>query len=541
MKFGPLATGSAAGAILAHTRRAGGRVWKKGRRLDEKDTRALLAAGIESLVVARLETGDIAEDDAAAALGSALASPLVRPAPAFTGRCNLYAETRGLLVADADAIDSINRVDEAMTLATLSPYSEVEAGTMIATAKIIPFAVPKERLEAALSVARRRAPLLRVAPYKAREVGLILTELPGVKATVLERASESQRTRVARYGGTLRREIRCPHRVDELRHAIITLDDEGCDLVLILGASAIVDRGDVVPAALEASGGAIEHLGMPVDPGNLLLLGRRGATSVVGVPGCARSLKPSGFDWVLARLAAELPVASGDLMSMGTGGLLKEMPSRPQPREGGVWDTGARRIGAIVLAAGESKRMPGANKLLCPVAGEPMVTRVVDAVLRAAVSDVVVVTGHEASALRAVLDGRSVSFAHNPDYREGMSSSLRAGITALQGRVDAALVCLGDMPWVGPETIRALVGAFDPNDPRICVPIHNRKRGNPVLWPARFFEAMAQVTGDRGARRLLDEFAEEVFHVPVSDESVNLDIDTPDALEALEERSGPVR
>jgi molybdenum cofactor cytidylyltransferase len=304
---------------------------------------------------------------------------------------------------------------------------------------------------------------------------------------------------------------------------------------LILGASAIVDLGDIVPAAVREAGGTIRHLGMPVDPGNLLLLAAHGDTPVVGVPGCARSLKPSGFDWVLARIAADLPIGGEDLAAMGTGGLLKEMPTRPQPREREK-PPPPQAIAAIVLAAGESKRMPGANKLLCEVHGEPMLAHVVDVLAGAGLAQIVVVTGHEATEIRGALSGRDVVFTHNPDYRGGMSSSLRVGLEAVEGKVDAALVCLGDMPWVGVEVIAALLAAFDRDDPRVCVPVHDRKRGNPVLWPARFFIEMRQIAGDQGARRLLDQYAEEVIFVPVSDPSVNLDIDTPEALEALRQR-----
>ncbi len=532
MKFGPVATVDAAGALLAHTLRAGGAVFKKGRLLEEADLRLLAEAGYRELVVARLEADDVAEDHAAAQIAAAAAGPGVRQGDAFTGRSNLYAKTRGLFVAERERIDALNRVDEAITLATLAPDTPVEAGAMVATAKIIPFAVSAAVLARALAVGEPGA-LLRVAPFRPRAAGLILTELPGVRSEVLARASESQRVRLERYGAGLGREIRCAHEVDATSGALRELLALGCDPILILGASAIVDRGDVIPAAVVAAGGAIRHLGMPVDPGNLLLLAEHGPTTVIGVPGCARSLKPSGFDRVLARVAADLPVAGTDLSGWGAGGLLKEVPSRPQPRE---HEEAAlpQAIAGVVLAAGESKRMPGANKLLVEIEGIPMVARAVDALAGAGVSPVVVVTGHQSDAIRAALVGRDVVYAHNPDYRDGMSTSLRTGLEAVEGKVEAAFVCLGDMPWVGSDVITALLAAFERDDPRVCVPVHNRKRGNPVLWPARYFDAIRHIAGDQGARRLLDEFADEVCFVPVADESVNLDIDTPEALEALQ-------
>ncbi len=104
-------------------------------------------------------------------------------------------------------------------------------------------------------------------------------------------------------------------------------------MVIVFGASALCDFDDVIPAAIRAAGGEVLRAGMPVDPGNLLVLGRLGETPVIGAPGCARSPKENGFDWVLDRLIAGLDVTSDDIAGMGVGGLLMEIPTRPQPRE----------------------------------------------------------------------------------------------------------------------------------------------------------------------------------------------------------------
>ena len=153
-----------------------------------------------------------------------------------------------------------------------------------------------------------------------------------------------------------------------------------CDPILVFGASAIVDRGDVIPSAVVKAGGEVLHLGMPVDPGNLMMLGALGDVPVIGVPSCARSPKLNGFDWVLARVMADVPVRPADIMDMGAGGLLAEIPTRPLPREGKPKPQRAPRVAAIVLAAGQSSRM-GSNKLLADVGGLPMVRRTLDAVV----------------------------------------------------------------------------------------------------------------------------------------------------------------
>ena len=155
------------------------------------------------------------------------------------------------------------------------------------------------------------------------------------------------------------------------------------DMVLILGGSATSDAADTCPSGLVAAGGRLVRFGMPVDPGNLLFLGEHGGRPVVGLPGCARSPALNGADWVLERLAAGLAVGDAEIAAMGVGGLLKEIPARPQPRAGRPRGAGRPRVAAIVLAAGAARRMRGRDKLLEPVGGRP-VLRVVAEAARAA-------------------------------------------------------------------------------------------------------------------------------------------------------------
>ena len=536
MKFGPLPLAEAEGAILAHTQRlSAGGVLKKGRLLAAADVAALAADGRGKVVAAKLDAGDVVEDAAAAALARALAGPGLRVAEAFTGRCNLYAEAHGLLRVDRERIDGVNAIDESVTVATLEAFARVEPRTLAVTVKIIPFAVRSAVLDACIAAARGAEPAAAVAPFRAAAAGLVLTQLPGVASSLVEHAAETQRMRLARLGGRVLQEIRCAHDEAAVAEAISSLLLAGCAPILVLGASAIVDRRDVIPRAVESSGGTVEHLGMPVDPGNLLMLARVGTTAVVGLPGCARSLAPSGADRVLERLLAGLALTGRDLQKMGAGGLLAEMRGRPQPRElkERSVETGAHavRVGAVVLAAGLSRRMGGRNKLLLDVDGAPMVARAADAMLASPARPVVVVTGAEAAGVRAALAGRELIFVHNCEPATGLSSSLRLGVAALGAKVDGAVICLGDMPWVRAEHVEALIAAFAVSGERpICVPIHGRKRGNPVLWPARHFPAIAALTGDEGARSLLDAHASEICYVPVDDPGVTLDVDTPEAL-----------
>ena len=336
MKFGRLAVAGGEGAILAHAVKGPGVTLKKGEIVTADHVLALSAAGIVEIVAARLEPGDVHENQAARLLAAALAGPGLSLEPAFTGRCNLLADIPGLLTVETGLVDRVNAVDEAITVATLTPFRAVASGEMVATVKIIPFSVPGPSLARAIAAAPTSA--LRVAPFRPLRVGVVSTLLPALKGSVVTKTLAILQARLAIAGATIAADHRVPHDPVALTAAIGTAA-KGADLLIIFGASAITDRRDVIPRGIEAAGGRVHHLGMPVDPGNLLLLGDlpggSGTIPVIGAPGCARSPKENGFDFVLQRLLAGLPVTGADLRRMGVGGLLTEIASRPQPRLGG--------------------------------------------------------------------------------------------------------------------------------------------------------------------------------------------------------------
>jgi molybdenum cofactor cytidylyltransferase len=534
MKFGAVAPKDARGATAVHTIRQGDLVLKKGTLIGPAEIAALEAAGIKDVVVAQLEPGDVAEDVAAAEIAQKIAGPGVHIDRAFTGRANLFAETAGVLVVDKDAIDRLNRVDEAITFATLPAFKPVVAGEMIATVKIIPFAVAKSARDAALAGVKQ--PLLRVAPYRIRKVGVVSTLLPGLAPKVIEKTLKITTERLAPAGASIVAERRVPHERAALARALDEVLKAGAELAIVFGASAIADRRDVIPAALESIGGHVEHFGMPVDPGNLLMIGDADGRPVLGAPGCARSPKENGFDWVLMRLLAGLPVPREDITGLGVGGLLMEIVTRPQPRTEPAPEKG-RAIAAVVLAAGKSSRMGGPNKLLAEIGGKPLVRHVVDAALASRARPVLVVTGHQRDKVEAALAGLPVKFVHNAHFADGLGTSLKAGIAALGGlpaEVDGAIVCLGDMPQVDAALIDRLIGAFDPDHGAlVVVPTIDGKRGNPVVWSRRFFSDLMAVEGDVGARYLIGRYTEAVAEVPLTGTAALTDVDTPEALEAV--------
>ena len=334
MTFGEIDVALAQGAILAHSVRTNGISFKKGRVLSEADIAELTKVGVSTVFAARVEAGDVHEDAAAACLADAVCGDGVTRQAASTGRANIYSAHNGIVLVDAGLVRALNRLHEAVTLATLTPFQAVKAGQMVATVKIIPFSAPANIVDEAVELAGSGA-LLSVVPFTPHKAGLVLTRTAGMKVTLLEKSASVIRDRLERHGSTLGDVVEVAHTIDGVSEGISRLKASGHNPVLVFGASAIVDRGDVVPAGLEAAGGQIVHLGMPVDPGNLLLLGTLDGEAVIGVPSCARSPKLNGFDWVLGRVLAGIDVRPQDIMDMGAGGLLMEIETRPSPREAG--------------------------------------------------------------------------------------------------------------------------------------------------------------------------------------------------------------
>ena len=548
MNFGALDLDDALGAVVAHSHRVADRVIKKGSVLDDAALAALRQAGHIQVIAARFDPGDVAENEAAERLAALLDAPGLSRGRPGTGRVNLHADAAGLLRVDAARIDEINGVDEALTVATLADLSIVSAGMMVATIKVIPFAVPGEMLDRAGDIVRLGAPPMRLHPFRRLTVGLVLTQLPGLKESVTLGTIEATETRITALGGRLLPPLRSPHTADAIGAALGQLLAAGAQLLLVAGASATVDRRDVGPSGVVRAGGRIVHFGMPVDPGNLICLGAIGEVPALVLPGCARSPKANGIDFVLRRLFAGLAVGPAEITGMGVGGLLKDTDARPLPRAKAAGKPerpavpATPTIAVVVLAAGQSTRMAPYNKLLvADRTGRAMVTRVVDNVLSAPARPILVVTGHRDAEIRAAIGGRPVEFVHAADHADGLSASLKAGIAALPGHVSAAIVCLGDMPLVTGRVLERLIAAYDPDEGRsIVVPVHEGKIGNPVLWDRRHFPEIMALSGDTGARALLRRHAEQVAEVETGDDAVLRDFDTIGSLATLPLRMRPV-
>lgn len=535
MKFGEVGLDEATGAILAHSVRLNDGVLRKGRCLIADDIGRLRGSGLTAVTVARLEQDDLDENQAALRLAEAMQTDGLAASGGKTGRANLRADTAGVALIDPETIHRMNAVDEALTISTVSPFDAVAAGHVAATVKVITFGVPAKTVEACAAIAHAGDPPVRFAPFRKLRIGFIQTILPGLKESVIAKATATTSGRLADMGLSIDDERHCDHSVPAIVDCLKAQTAQGCDIALVLGASAITDRRDTVPAAVVAAGGEIEHLGLPVDPGNLMLFARLGNMRVLGIPGSARSPRLHGFDWVLQRLVAGLTVTPRDLTRMGVGGLLKEIPGRPMPREqeeiDDMIDDAVKSVGAVLLAAGQSRRMGRENKMLVEIDGAPMVLHAARALIASRAAPVVVVLGHEAESVEAALTGLDVIFVGNPDYADGLSTSLRTGLSALPNEAPGAIIALGDMPGVTDADIDSLIAAFDPTAHHsICVPTHDGKRGNPVLWARRYFTEMASVAGDVGARHLIGENADQVIEVTRDNPGILIDLDTPEAV-----------
>ncbi len=336
MKFGELRIGKASGSILAHTLKVRKQTFRKGRILSEDDLKSLVEAGFDTVVVVTLEKEDIHENTAAQRLARAITGTNLSLSPTATGRCNLIAEVDGLVLIDSKTINDLNLTNEVIAISTVSPFKQISKGDVVATVKIITFGVAQSIIVECEKITKQNSIPINVSQFSTKKIGLIQTTLPVLKKKLLEKTREVTKKRISDLGSTFIHEEICEHDVSKVSRAIKRCYDNDCEVVLIIGASAIADRCDVLPKAVEECGGKINHFGLPVDPGNLMLLAEMNSMIVLGLPGSARSPRLHGFDWILQRLLADINVEGKDLMLMGVGGLLKDIPGRPLPRKRAV-------------------------------------------------------------------------------------------------------------------------------------------------------------------------------------------------------------
>ena len=527
MKFGPVELSRAEGAILAHSHQVGARRLRKGMRLGPDDIEALAQSGMQDVTVAILETGDLDENAAAAQIGLSGIGPQVEASTAFAGRVNFVAQGAGVLGVDVEAVNALNAIDPAITLATLPQFARVERGQLLATIKIIPYGVNGTLVEKA---AAKIEGALQLHPVKRRQISLIMTSVENMKPSLLVKGRKAVETRLSRLGVVLEDCQTVPHSGADLASAIKAARGE---LVLVLTASATSDIEDVGPEAVRRAGGKVTRFGIPVDPGNLLFIGTQGKREVLGLPGCVRALALNGADWVLERLICGIPVDADMLADMGVGGLLKEIPTRPLPRRIKS-KSASRRVAIVLLAAGQSRRMEGRDKLLEDVGDYSMLHHAAKAAVDSQATQVFVALPPSAEARSATLAGLAVTPIIAQDHEEGMGATLRNAMVHVGEEYDAVIVALADMPELTAKHYNQLIEAYDPDTQKeICRAVsEDGTPGHPVLFGRRFFENLALSSGDSGGRDILRNSTEFICHVKTSGRGAALDLDTPQAWQA---------
>ncbi len=322
MQFGPVPLEEAVGKILAHNHTSpdGKRAFRKGTIVKADDLPALREVTGERVYVAALEPGDVHEDEAARRLAQAVAGDNVRLGPAAGGRVNLLATERGLVSLDLARLDGVNSLD-GLTVATLHQHTVVQPKTIVATVKVIPYAVSDAHLGEAEALA---GPIVGVRPLPNRRVGVVLTSSDNARPKVVATLEPPIRGRVEDLGGEVIGVLPVAHHEDAIADAIRALTHQGAEAIIIGGETSIMDAHDITPNGVRRAGGEVEGYGAPAEPGNLLLLAYLDGRPVLGAPGCVRSRHTNVVDLVLPRLLAGERLTRRDLAALGHGALLHE-------------------------------------------------------------------------------------------------------------------------------------------------------------------------------------------------------------------------
>jgi molybdenum cofactor cytidylyltransferase len=337
VKFGPVPLERALGRILGHNVAGpdGKRLLRKGRPLSDADLEALRVLGRTVVYVAEPDPGDVGEDEAARRVAQAASGAGIEAGSAASGRVNLLARERGVLRVEGSHLSELN-LSEGLTIATLPAHSTVSARQIVATVKVIPYAVPEETLRRMEQRARETGAPVRLDPLRPRRVGLILSGSPSARERVRRDFEGPLASRVESLGSSVAATDFVPLEEQAGEAALAATlrrqAEAGMELLILAGETAIVDRDDIAPRAVERAGGEIAAFGAPVDPGNLLLVAYLGGVPILGAPGCARSRRANVVDWVLPRLLVGERLERGDVAALGAGGLLEDVPERPMPR-----------------------------------------------------------------------------------------------------------------------------------------------------------------------------------------------------------------
>ena len=531
MKLQSLRPLESIGLVLAQTYNLTNKTISKGTFITNEILDYFKMGNVQTILCAVPEEGDIHEDEAAEAISNAIDKNQIYAEKASTGRVNFKSQSLCLVRYERALIREVNLVDESIAFSIVEHNQLIAKNDLIATLKIIPFFTKKKYVDQVIKILARNE-LFKIHTLKKKEVALIQTCFEWQKKSIFTATSNVTRARLEALGCPLKKETLIPHDYKSLCLEIESSIDNGAQLLLISGASAITDRSDYIPKAILSVGGEIIQFGLAVDPGNLLLIGKVGSTTIIGMPGCARSPKLNGFDWVLQLLIANVPINKEELADMGAGGLLMEIASRPLPRAlAKSVKKREKKIMGVILAAGNSTRMGQDNKLLKNIGGASLVRNTAIEMLKSDIDSCSIVLGYQSDKVAAAIKDLNINLILNPLWEEGQASSLKAALNTLDTSYSDLLVMLGDLPGVKSKHINKVIEGHlltDNRKSKITIPSFNGKKGNPVIWGRSFFSDLSNLEGDVGGRALFGQHPAAINLIDMDDKAVVTDTDTPE-------------
>jgi len=541
MKIEHLDPKESQGSILAQSYNLSERKLSKGTRVSKAIVELLNKENIKTILCAVPHENDMDEDAAAEAISNAIDRNRLYAEEASTGRVNFRTPALGVVRYNRELIKKINLVDESIAFSIVEHNQLLAKNDLIATLKIIPFFVSKIYVEQVVTLLSKYE-IFKIHRLEEKKVEFIQTYYDWQKRSIFKATSNVTRSRLDALGCLLEKETLIPHDHESLCSEIKSSLDSGAQVLLISGASAITDRSDYIPKAILSVGGEIIQYGLAVDPGNLLLIGQIGGTTVIGMPGCARSPKLNGFDWVLQLLMANIPITKEELADMGAGGLLMEIASRPLPRAlSKSVNKREKKIMGVILAAGNSTRMGKDNKLLRNVGDASLVRNTAVEMLNSDVDSCSIVLGYQSDKVAEVIKDLNINLILNPFWQEGQASSLKAALNTLDDTYSDLLIMLGDLPGVKSRHINRVIEEHlltNNRRSKITIPSFNGKKGNPVIWGRSFFPDLLNLEGDVGGRALFNHHPAAINLLDMDDPAVVTDTDTPEDFENFLSNNG---
>ena len=524
------------GSVIAQTYHLPGKTISKGTVVTSEIVDYFKEGDVQNILCAVPDKGDIHEDEAANIISNAIDRSHIYIESASTGRVNFKSRSLCLVRYKRDLIKKVNLVDESIAFSIVEHNQLLAKNDLIATLKIIPFFTKKKYVDQVISILANNE-LFKTHSLNKKEVSLIQTTFEWQKKSMFKATSTVTRNRLEALDCSLNEEKLIRHDYKVLCSEIRSSIKSGIDILLISGASAITDRSDYIPKAILSEGGEIIQYGLAVDPGNLLLVGKIDNTTIIGMPGCARSPKLNGFDWVLQLLMADIPVVKEELADMGAGGLLMEIASRPLPRAlAKSVNKREKKIMGVILAAGNSTRMGKDNKLLKNIDGAPLIRNIALEITKSDLDSCSIVLGYQSDKVADVIKDLNINLILNPLWKEGQASSLKAALNSLTSSYSDLLIMLGDLPGIKSDHINRIIEEHLSSENRrskITIPSFKGEKGNPVIWGRSFFHDLSNLEGDMGGRALFGLHPAAINLIEMDDPSVLTDTDTPEDFESF--------